>query len=75
VAIDLATNHAKNVLIYYYKDTDPVSIKFRALSKYSYLKDDFVFLTLKNPTEKLVNDFGIKSFPSIGGVIAALDGD
>lgn len=74
---NLLVSHAvedkKNVLVYFYDD-ERISLHFKALSSMQILKDDFVFMSLFDPSETVTQGFQLQKLPSVAGILKA-DGD
>ena len=59
----------KHVIIYLYKKGS-VSLHYKALSTMSLLQDNFAFVAIYDPSDDLVQGFGLKKLPAIIGVIS-----
>ena len=51
LAISHAVEDKKNVIVYFYND-EKISLHFKALSAIKFLKDDFVFMSVYDPSEE-----------------------
>lgn len=58
----------KNLVMYLYDDENGVDINYKALSQDSWLQDDFAFVSIYNPSEKLRNE---ETLPSVAGYLKA----
>ena len=56
LAISAAVEEKKNVIVYMYND-ERISLHFKALSAVKYLKDDFVFMSVFDPSETYIQAF------------------
>jgi len=54
--VSAAVEEKKNVIVYFYND-ERVSLHFKALSAVKYLKDDFVFMSVFDPSEVYLEAF------------------
>ena len=68
VAQSYALESKKNVVFYFYQ-TGRVSIHIKALSAMQILKDDFVFISVTEPSQDLLDSFQIKKMPAIAGIL------
>ena len=73
-AVNNAVEHKKHTLIYFFND-EHVSLHFKAISSLEWLQDDFLFVSVRNPSESLMRDYFIKQLPSIRGALGALKPD
>jgi hypothetical protein len=53
MAVSAAVEEKKNVIVYFYND-DRMSLHFKALSGIKYLHDDFVFMSIFDPSEEML---------------------
>lgn len=56
LAVSAAVEEKKNVIVYFYND-DRVSLHFKALSGVRFLKDDFVFMSVFDPSATYLDAF------------------
>ena len=68
VAQSYALESKKNVVFYFYQ-TGRVSIHIKALSAMQILKDDFVFISVTEPSQDLLDSFQIQKMPAIAGIL------
>jgi hypothetical protein len=73
-ATNNAIEHRKHTLIYFFND-EKIDLQFKALSVLEWLKEDFNFVSIYNPSKLLMEDYFIKSLPSIRGALAPLKED
>jgi len=50
LAISSAVEDKKNVIVYFYND-ERISLHYKALSAVKYLHDDYVFMSIYDPSE------------------------
>ncbi len=74
LAISAAVEEKKNVIVYFYND-DRISLHFKALSGVKFLKDDFMFMSVFDPSETYLEAFQMKSLPAVGGILKATGDD
>lgn len=72
IMMNVAQSHAleekKHVVFYFYK-TGRVSLHIKALSSLAILRDDFVFMSVTEPSQTLIDSFQIQKMPSIAGIL------
>lgn len=73
-AVNNAVEHKKHTLIYFFNDQH-VSLHFKAISALEWLQDDFLFVSVNNPSENLMKDYYINNLPSIRGALAPLSSE
>jgi hypothetical protein len=73
-AVNNAVEHKKHTLIYFFND-EHVSLHFKAISALEWLQDDFLFVSVHNPSETLMKDYFIKSLPAIRGALAPISSE
>jgi hypothetical protein len=68
VATSVVVEEKKNVVFYFY-ETDRVSLHVKALSALPILRDSFVFMSLTNPSQQFAEQFQISKMPTIAGIL------
>jgi hypothetical protein len=56
LAVSSAVEEKKNVIVYFYND-ERVSLHYKALSAVKFLKDDFVFMSVFDPSDTYTEAF------------------
>lgn len=74
MAVSAAVEEKKNVIVYFYSD-DKISLHFKALSAVKYLHDDFVFMSIFEPSEQILEAFQVRQLPAVGGILKAIGDD
>ena len=70
-AVNNAVELRKHTLLYFFDD-EQISLQYKAVSALEWLQDDFVFLSIRNPSKTLLKDYFIGSLPAIRGALAPL---
>ncbi len=73
-AVNNAVELRKHTLILFF-DEPHISLQFKAVSALEWLQDDFVFASVRNPSENLKKDYFITRMPAIRGALAPLKED
>lgn len=71
-AVNNAVEHRKHTLIYFYSGDEDINIHFKAISSLEWLQDDFLFVSVRNPSQTLMKDYFINKLPAIRGALAPL---
>ena len=58
-AVNNAVELRKHTLIYFFED-EHISLHFKAISALEWLQDDFVFVSVSKPSQRLMDDYFIK---------------
>jgi len=74
LAVSAAVEEKKNVIVYLYND-ERISLHFKALSAVKYLKDDFVFMSVFDPSETYIQTFQLQRLPAVAGILKATGDD
>eukprot|EP00347_Sterkiella_histriomuscorum_P011459 403372372 len=74
LAVSSAVEEKKNVIVYFYND-ERMSLHFKALSGVKYLHDDFVFMSVFDPSQEMLQQFQIQQLPAVAGILKALGDD
>ena len=70
-AVNNAVELRKHTLILFF-DEPHISLQYKAISALEWLQDDFVFVSVRNPSQTLQKDYFIKKMPAVRGALAAL---
>jgi len=70
-AVNNAVELRKHTLFYFFDD-EHISLQYKAVSALEWLQDDFVFMSVRNPSKTLMKDYFISSLPAIRGALAPL---
>lgn len=73
-AINNAVELRKHTLIYFFNE-GPVSLQFKAISALEWLQDDFLFVSVHEPSQALMREYYVDKLPAIRGALADEDED
>ena len=68
----------KHTLVYFFSETNKekdISYHYKALSNLEWLSEDFIFYAVRNPSDRLLKEYFIKSLPAVRGALAPMKED